>query len=1207
LEEGLNGHIGTAELANLLERSRRQSESLRTEVLHPHFAECAACRAQFEELALFDRQFRTAHITSAQAASVLLPEDPCPKQETWREVVVGLIPPADILLLLSHASRCNDCGPLLHRAVAELGGLNQSLSEAEKQFIRTLESASPDWQKRVARSIAGSSSASESKTATGGNRWFVLPRFALAGASLLAIVGAASWLVLNQNQPSADRLLARAYSEQRTLEPRMAGANYAPLRIARGPESSFSSRSASLLKAEALIATQLQSHPSDPAWLQAKAQADLLEGKYDAAVESLRRALELEPHSPAILTDLATAYFQRAEQDDKKEDLGAAYEHLSQALKLRPEDPVALFNRAIVAEHQFLYHQALDDWDHYLRIDPASQWADEARNHAYTVREILKRHGTNAPLLSPSEVVAASVGATAISEIDERIEEYLHEAVVSWLPQAFPEAHTSANADASQALFFLAELTRQRHGDQWLADLLKGSSTPHFPQAVNALSLAAKANDTGDYDVSRERAHSAEQVFRATGNFAGVLRARFEQIFASQIERRNEECRRQATFALADSGKYPYRWLEIQLGLEQAACSADNDIGADEKASARAMDRAQNDGYASVYLRAVHFAADDKLSTGNQRGAVALANAGLSQFWSKRIPYLRGYSLYVGLADAAEAANQPNLQVAIWREAVSLVSSDDDLLQKAMAHSWLAHAATDAGIPQIAQREYAEAARLFAIAPRSAATEADAIETEIHSARLEARLGRFDEAIARLVAVQDQVRMLSTNYLPQIFYSTLGELQLGRHREREAEQALRPALAFAEQSLASLRSEQERISWSSTAAPAYLALIEAELLQGRSQEALETYEWYLGAPQRVALRRTSNSSEPGPAPLAPRLPLFTKETVLSYGVLPDGLAIWVFDDRGVISRWIPGPVEGLQELAARFQDLSSDPTSEPSALRRDARNLYDRLVAPVEQQLAPGRTLLIEAEGWLARVPFEALLDSKSHYLIERAAVVHSLGQDAQSRLRRTNGISSDLRALVVGSTASSAADGLIPLPDVSAEADAVAARFRITRVLKGHEATLTSVRRELSGASVFHFAGHSLDARQGAGLLLESSAEGANTLHLVDASVVRQLRLQSLQLAVLSACSTGFSGGGSSGFDNFADALLRAGVPHVIASRWAVDSVVTRGFVHDFYANALSGQTVSEAIRRTSQKMLSDPTTAHPYYWAAFAAYGRP
>jgi CHAT domain-containing protein len=275
-------------------------------------------------------------------------------------------------------------------------------------------------------------------------------------------------------------------------------------------------------------------------------------------------------------------------------------------------------------------------------------------------------------------------------------------------------------------------------------------------------------------------------------------------------------------------------------------------------------------------------------------------------------------------------------------------------------------------------------------------------------------------------------------------------------------------------------------------------------------------------------------------------------------------------------------------------------------LRRDARSLYEALVAPVEQHLAPGRTLVIEADGWMARVPFEALLDSNNRYVIERAPVAHSLGQDSQARLRSDTGISKDLPALVVGSTASSSADGLIPLPDVSAEADAVASGFHSVHVLRGEEATLGAVRNELPMAAVFHFAGHSLAAPQSTGLLLERDGK-ANAPRLLDAAALRQLRLQRLQLAVLSACSTASGSGGSNGFNSVTDALLRAGVPHVVASRWAVDSVETRGFVEDFYHNALSGQPVSGALRQTALKMLANPRTAHPYYWSAFSAYGRP
>jgi CHAT domain-containing protein len=320
------------------------------------------------------------------------------------------------------------------------------------------------------------------------------------------------------------------------------------------------------------------------------------------------------------------------------------------------------------------------------------------------------------------------------------------------------------------------------------------------------------------------------------------------------------------------------------------------------------------------------------------------------------------------------------------------------------------------------------------------------------------------------------------------------------------------------------------------------------------------------------------------------------------------LAIWAYDDHNFNASWSPKPTNDLRELAGRFHDLSSDPGSELSALRRDARSLYELLIAPVEQHLAPGRALVIEADGWLARVPFEALLDANDHYLIERGPIVHSLGQDSQARLSTNTGISRDLPALVVGSSVSSSADGLVPIPDVVAEADAVAGGFHSARVLKGRDATLSAVIGELPGAAIFHFAGHSLSTPGRTGLMLAGKTEGedADAIRLMDADTVRQLRLENLRLAVLSACSTANGSSGSNGFDSVTDAFLRAGVPHVVASRWPVDSDATRGFVQDFYRNALVGQTVSDALRLTSLRMLANRDTSHPYYWAAFVAYGR-
>jgi CHAT domain-containing protein len=576
---------------------------------------------------------------------------------------------------------------------------------------------------------------------------------------------------------------------------------------------------------------------------------------------------------------------------------------------------------------------------------------------------------------------------------------------------------------------------------------------------------------------------------------------------------------------------------------------------------------------------------------------------------------MRGYNLYDAVAYAAEAAGQSNLQLAIRREAVATINAHENLLRRAWAHSEMAEAASAAHQPDVAEHEYAEAAQLFALSPQTEATRVYRIESEIRRAQLEARQGAFDSALAGLTLVQDEVRQLSNNYLAQIFYSTLGEVQLRSHHAAEAEQAFRPALRLAEKNLASLTSEADRTGWSKDAAPVYLGLAEAVLVQGREQESLDVFEWYLGAPQRAGDRgRATSKTTPALLPSPPtqtqlpaRLPLLSSQTVLAFGVLPDGLAIWAYDNRGVSAKWIPKSRFELRDLSADFYAECSNPGSELSALRRDSRTLYSLLIAPVELWLDSKRTLMIETEGFLDRLPFEALLDSGGHYLIEREPIVHSLGPYTEAHMHPDTAISSDLAALVVGSSASLPDAGLLALPNVQEGADTVARDFHSPRVLKGQEATLSAVMRALPAAEVFHFAGHAITTSNHTGLMLEGTDARTGIPVLLDANAVRNLSLRNMQLAVLAACSTDSGEGGSRGFGSVAEALQTSGVPHVVASRWAVDSVEASASMEYFYRSLLSGQPVSGATRETSQKMLLNPRTSHPYYWSAFAAYGRP
>src|SRR5262249_49804964 len=146
---------------------------------------------------------------------------------------------------------------------------------------------------------------------------------AVAAAVVLAVIFGVWWYREGRN--STERLLATAYSQRRTFELRFSGAAYGQFRQERGAsDRSRFDRPPALLEAEALIARTLAAHPDSAEWLQARARADLLDWHYDAAIQSLKRALRSDPDSPSMLIDVASAYFQRAEATDRSIDYGAA-------------------------------------------------------------------------------------------------------------------------------------------------------------------------------------------------------------------------------------------------------------------------------------------------------------------------------------------------------------------------------------------------------------------------------------------------------------------------------------------------------------------------------------------------------------------------------------------------------------------------------------------------------------------------------------------------------------------------------------------------------------------------------------------------------------------------------------------------------------------------------------------------------------------
>jgi CHAT domain-containing protein len=183
---------------------------------------------------------------------------------------------------------------------------------------------------------------------------------------------------------------------------------------------------------------------------------------------------------------------------------------------------------------------------------------------------------------------------------------------------------------------------------------------------------------------------------------------------------------------------------------------------------------------------------------------------------------------------------------------------------------------------------------------------------------------------------------------------------------------------------------------------------------------------------------------------------------------------------------------------------------------------------------------------------------------------------------------------------------GLTPLSDAENEAQEVAAMFSGARRLQDNEATLSAIRASMRESSVFHFAGHAISSSQRNGLVLADSDRATKSPVLFGERNFASRDVQKLQLAVLSACNTaGEAENSRSGTEGLREALLRAGVPHVIASRWTVDSVETANLMRTFYVRLIAGSNPAGALREARVALASQRASVHPYYWSAFALWG--
>jgi tetratricopeptide (TPR) repeat protein len=533
-------------------------------------------------------------------------------------------------------------------ALAELIELHVRCADAtpeEAAEVAGLASASRAWQSELAARLARTAYRSGGQTsrdhakgiqlsgapAAKKMRHFYVWAGAGVAASLLAVALLVGW---QRMAHTPERLLAEAYSRSRIFELRMPGADFAgvtPRTHLRG--SGTGRESALLLDARSRIERRLENAPEDPHWLQLEARADVMEERFDPAIDILDRLLAAGPVTSSLLVDDGTAYFQRGAATGSENDRATALDYLRRADELAPDDTLVLFNEAVMMEDRGEFMNAVETWNRYLQFERDPRWLADGRARLQALEAKLKQMKTHQSrmeehLATPAAMRALTENSKALAAIDEELSSAL---LPRLLDAAFPMPTDRSRGSplncndrcqsARTLLHALAVSLQINHHDPWLTQLLPSDSSPinlDFVAAAHALSRAIGEDIEGDYIAGRAHALQAGRQFHVLRNRAGEDRAQLELAYAEQRGSNHIGCYRAVHPVL---GRNPqFAWIQIFALTQDTLCDPSPETAEENNPLfLRAVSLAHDAGYTLLELRARNLLGSPAVDTGIRR------------------------------------------------------------------------------------------------------------------------------------------------------------------------------------------------------------------------------------------------------------------------------------------------------------------------------------------------------------------------------------------------------------------------------------------------------------------------------------------------------------------------------------------------------------------------------------------------------------
>ncbi len=378
--------------------------------IEAHLEDCADCRSRLLDhhrvrfALLADAPMRvpsneaTLKTTDRDVAHV--PSGDCPStdgptEDDLRNLAAGLLTPDKALAITQHVAQCSHCAPILNAFIQDFSDdLTEDEIKSENQALAQLKSSSPKWQKQIARQMrtandpsvsisnrgnlsANSISSASRSTPHRTGSWPLRRLLAPAAIAASALIAFGLWFTQRDTPEKVEKLLAQAYTEQRTMEYRWPGAEWGPVRVTRGSGQSQLSRPSSQLEAERILAEHQGIDSSDPKWLALKGEAELLKNQLPAAIADLTAALSRDPASSRIKLLLAIAYAQQGDISGDRTSRENALQLLDAVMKDSQYANAARFNRSLLLEHLDARDKAREEWNTLLRQESELSWRSE--------------------------------------------------------------------------------------------------------------------------------------------------------------------------------------------------------------------------------------------------------------------------------------------------------------------------------------------------------------------------------------------------------------------------------------------------------------------------------------------------------------------------------------------------------------------------------------------------------------------------------------------------------------------------------------------------------------------------------------------------------------------------------------------------------------------------------------------------------------